>query len=85
MSTKASISVLSPSFLMSSSACTWFQVDRAAIVPSVAREMLATLQKLNESTFSPYRGPGEQNKDIGAACAAAVEKYGGFFGPFVDV
>jgi|EP01043_Picozoa_sp_COSAG02_P019610 hypothetical protein len=65
--------------------CCVFQVDKAEIMPTVAKDMLATLQKLNESTFSPYRGPGEQNKDIAAACSAAVEKYGGFFGPFVDV
>ena len=43
------------------------------------------LAQLNRTTFSPYRGPGEQNKDVGAACAAAVDRYGGFFGPFVDV
>lgn len=54
-------------------------------MPSLAKDMLATLRKLNTTTFSPYRGPGEQNKDIGAACTAAVDKYGGFFGPFVDV
>ena len=61
------------------------QVDKAEIMPGLAKDMLATLQKLNESTFSPYRGPGEQNRDIDAACTAAVDKYGGFFGPFVDV
>jgi hypothetical protein len=44
--------------------------------------MLAQLAKLNASTFSPYRGPGEGDKDIAAACAAA-DKYGGFFGPFL--
>ena len=60
-------------------------VDKAAIMPSLAKDMLATLRTLNATTFSPYRGPGEQNKDIGAACTAAVDKYGGFFGPFVDV
>ena len=59
--------------------------DKAAIMPSLAKEMLDQLAQLNRTTFSPYRGPGEQNKDVGAACTAAVDRYGGFFGPFVDV
>ena len=90
-------------------------VDKAAIMPTVAADMLKKIRALNLTTFSPYRfdirfarlplvsrtfgqtftkfgrslactlcsGPGEQNKDVNAACTAAVEKYGGFFGPYV--
>jgi hypothetical protein len=51
---------------------------------TLAAKMLATLKVHNASTFSPYRGPGEQNKDVAAACDAAIHRYGGFFGPFVN-
>lgn len=34
--------------------------------------------------FSPDRGPGEQNGDVYAACTAAVNRYDGFFGPFIE-
>ena len=36
-----------------------------------------------EAEPDPYRGPGKQNKDVGAACTTAIKKCGGFFGPYV--
>merc|ERR1719510_576199 len=50
-----------------------------------AAEMLAIIQKLNATTFSPDRGPGEGNVDaVDDACKAAADVYGGFWGPFVE-
>jgi hypothetical protein len=60
-------------------------VDLVSVNASLAEELLQLLKVHNETTFSPYRGPGEQNQDVGAACTAAVDRYGGFFGPFVNV
>ena len=37
------------------------------------------------AAFSPDRGEGEQDKHVDEACAAAVQRYGGFFGPFHDL
>jgi hypothetical protein len=58
-------------------------VDLRQREPDIAAAMLAEIVQLNHTTFSPYRGPGEQNGDIAAACAAAEKWYGGFFGPFL--
>ena len=60
-------------------------VDLIGENASVAEELLQLIETHNKTTFSPYRGPGEQNKDVAAACTAAVDRYGGFFGPFVNV
>lgn len=60
-------------------------VDLISANASVAEELLQLIEAHNKTTFSPYRGPGEQNKDVAAACTAAVDRYGGFFGPFVNV
>ena len=49
----------------------------------IATAMLAEMRELNKTTFSPYRGPGEQNRNVADACAAAA-RYGGFFGPFIE-
>ena len=60
-------------------------VDLSGANASVAEELLQLIKAHNKTTFSPYRGPGEQNKDVAAACTAAVDRYGGFFGPFVNI
>ena len=57
--------------------------DRRGSMPHLAAELLDTIRQLNATTFSPYRGPGEATQDTHAACAAA-ERYGGFFGPYVE-
>jgi arylsulfatase B len=59
--------------------------DRAESMPELRAQMLANLANLNQSTFSPYRGPGEADKDVAAACMAAKDRYGGFFGPFLSL
>ena len=56
--------------------------DLKATQPEIASEMLGRMRKLNRTTFSPYRGKGEQDRDVEAACNAAQDRYGGFFGPF---
>jgi len=58
------------------------QSDLRLAQPEIAAAMLAEVRTLNQTTFSPYRGPGEQNGDVAAACKAA-RGYGGFFGPFL--
>lgn len=60
-------------------------VDLIGVNASMDEELLQLIAAHNKTTFSPYRGPGEQNKDVAAACAAAVDRYGGFFGPFVNI
>ena len=46
------------------------------------KKMGALLKKLNASAFTPDRGTGP---DFEASCEAAHERWGGFWGPFVDV
>ena len=58
--------------------------DVAHANPQLVVQMKATLLRLQSTALSPDRGPGEQNGDVAAACAAA-ERYGGFFGPFHNV
>lgn len=58
------------------------QTDRRGMASlTIASSMHALLQTLNRGTFSPYRGPNEDN--VSAACAAA-QSYGGVFGPFLS-
>ena len=59
------------------------QMDLKPVQPDIASAMLTRMRQLNESTFSPYRGPGEQNGDVDAACASAIALHGGYFGPFL--
>ena len=59
------------------------QTDLRLAQPAIAAAMLDQLRTLNQTTFSPYRGPGEQNGVVAAACDAA-RGYGGFFGPFLS-
>ena len=48
--------------------------------PDVLAEMLAKLAELNKANYNPDRG----EMDI-KACLVAEEKYGGYYGPFVDL
>ena len=57
-----------------------------ASVRAVAKQLMAELRRHNDTAFSPQRGPGEGNGApvIAAACKAALDRYGGFFGPYLD-
>merc|ERR1712228_966340 len=55
--------------------------DLAQEEPVRAAAMLANLTRFNGSTFSPHRG----QPDMAAACKAAIGRYHGFWGPFVDI
>ena len=56
-----------------------------ASIVARAAAMMMKLKKQNATTFSPERGPGEADKNtVTASCKAALDKYGGFFGPFLD-
>merc|ERR1719221_1122094 len=60
-------------------------VDLVDIELTRAAEMLAIIRKLNTTTFSPDRGPGEGHVEaIDDACKAAGHVYNGFWGPFVE-
>ena len=45
--------------------------------PDVAARLRARIAQLQEGVYDPYRGG-----DDGAACEAAITRYGGFWGPF---
>jgi arylsulfatase I/J len=47
--------------------------------------MMAAMVVANSTTFSPDRGEGEGDKHITEACDAAIGRYGGFFGPFLNL
>ena len=51
----------------------------ASSEPAVLAKMQARLAELNIDNFAPDRGSGDR-----AACAQA-RKYGGFYGPWVDL
>ena len=56
-----------------------------ATVLARAQRMMIALRKHNSTTFSPERGVGESDKKVvNAACKAGIDRYGGFFGPFVN-
>lgn len=50
----------------------------ASSMPELFKSMLAEMDQVQSTVFSPERGTADP-----AACAAAV-KYGGFWGPFID-
>ena len=57
-----------------------------ASVAKRVQRMMADLQDYNKTAFSPERGPGEADKNVvNAACKVALERYEGFFGPYVDL
>ena len=52
----------------------------APALPKMAKEMRARLDALNKGNYDPDRGQGDP-----AACRAAKDMYGGFYGPWVGV
>lgn len=55
-------------------------VNLANDKPDLFKELLAEVEALSRSVFSPNRG--EPDRD--AACRAALYRYGGFWGPFLS-
>jgi hypothetical protein len=54
--------------------------DLAATQPKVVARMRAQLEAFLPTSFNPHRGDVDR-----AACDTAMNKYGGFFGPFVNL
>ena len=54
--------------------------DVAAQHPDRAAQMAKAIREFNSTAFSPHRG----SPQLAAACSAA-ERYGGFWGPFIEV
>jgi arylsulfatase B len=52
--------------------------DIAATNPEIVQELYARILEIQKTAFSPDRG-----SDDGTSCKAALEKWGGFFGPFL--
>lgn len=52
----------------------------AAQRPALAQQLKARLDELNKGLYTPDRGKGDK-----AACRAAEDLYGGFYGPFIGV
>ena len=51
-----------------------------AAEPELARQLKARLDELNQGNYNPDRGSGDK-----AACAAAEDRYRGFYGPWMGV
>lgn len=56
------------------------QENIATKYPSIVQELMKRLDYWNTTVYSPDRG-----NDDGTACQVAVEKYHGFWGPFIGV
>ena len=54
------------------------RVNLASTMPDMLKEMMTKMMKFNETYFNPDRG-----KTWPGACDAVVDKYGGFWGPFL--
>ena len=54
-------------------------MDLAGAHPEIVAQLRARIAAWNATGYSPQRG-----EDDGAACAAALGRYGGFWGPFLD-
>lgn len=52
--------------------------DIAAAHPDIVARLRARMDEIQATTFTPRRGT-----DDGAACSAAMNKWGGFWGPFL--
>ena len=60
--------------------------DANATILAQVAAVMDKLRAANASAFSPERGPGEADpKVIDAACKVALSRYGGFFGPFLNL
>lgn len=55
-------------------------VNLASKKPEIFKRMMARIAEIEKGVFSPYRG-----SENPAACDFAMNKYGGFWGPFIDV
>ena len=53
-------------------------VDLASSMPGKVAELYAKIERYEATAFNPDRGGVDPN-----ACTMAMEKYGGFWGPFV--
>lgn len=53
--------------------------DIAAANPTIVAELYARIQAIQATVFSPDRG-----SDDGTSCRAAIDKWQGFFGPFLS-
>lgn len=54
--------------------------ELAAEHPDIVEKMMARLKELNKGNFNPDRGTPTT-----LGCDVAVEKYGGFYGPFINI
>lgn len=54
--------------------------DLASQHPDVVTALRSRIVALNQTTFSPLRGKADPD-----GCHTALTKYGGFWGPFVDI
>jgi hypothetical protein len=54
--------------------------DLSAEMPLIVSQMRARIEELNRTTFSPHRGLPSS-----AGCYVALQKWGGFWGPFVGI
>ncbi len=52
--------------------------DIAAANPDIVKAMMARIVELQTTAFGPDRGT-----DDGTACKAAIDTWGGFWGPFL--
>ena len=53
---------------------------RVCVISVKRRQLMARLVELNKGLYAPIRG----NQSV-RACEVAMAKWGGFYGPFVDV
>ena len=53
--------------------------DLASAQPATVARMLARIEAINATAFSPIRGTSDPR-----GCDVAVHRYGGFWGPFAD-
>lgn len=57
---------------------------RNSSLSALAARMLDSIRAHNATTFSPERGPGENDpKVVDTPCSVALNQYGGYFGPFL--
>ena len=59
-------------------------VNLARAKPDVFAALLARVDELQEGVYSPQRSDPAGPRQSPAACQAALGKYGGFWGPFLD-
>merc|ERR1712066_628184 len=55
-------------------------VNLASLKPAIFNRMIERIADIQKGFFDPNRGPVDPK-----ACEVAMSKYGGFWGPFVDI